>query len=152
MTSPPFSLSQSLVQKAGILTAGILCLVVLGWPNSESWNSVEEQSIIGEAKYTRKPVPSGVSLETLPSGPSVGPRVDLNRGTLEDFKRLPGVGVVLAQRIIDYRHTYGRFPTVEALHLVSGIGKARIARLRLLVMVSHDQPHEEVIEALSQAS
>jgi len=57
------------------------------------------------------------------SGPLVGP-VDLNSATLEQLDALPGIGPVLAQRILDWRTTNGRFSTVEELGEVSGIGEA----------------------------
>ena len=152
MSVPSFSWSQSLVQKVGILTFGILCLVVLGWPISEPRNSVVQQSSIAEEPDKSEIAHNAFSQATLPTGQSLRAQVDLNTGTLEDFKQLPGIGVVLAQRIVDYRQAHGHYKAVGALHSVSGIGKARIARLRPLVTVNIGQPHEKVIEALSQAS
>jgi len=68
------------------------------------------------------------------SGPVVGP-VDLNSATLEQLDNLPGIGPVLAQRILDWRTTNGRFSTVEELGEVSGIGEATLGDLRPLVRV-----------------
>ncbi|HTE72109.1 MAG TPA: helix-hairpin-helix domain-containing protein [Actinomycetes bacterium] len=61
--------------------------------------------------------------------------VDLNTATLEQLDTLPGIGPVLAQRILDWRAANGRFSTVEELGEVSGIGEATLGDLRPLVTV-----------------
>ena len=67
------------------------------------------------------------------SGPA-GP-VDLNTATLEVLDGLPGIGPVLAQRILDWRAAHGRFSTVDELGEVSGIGEATLTDLRPAVTV-----------------
>jgi competence ComEA-like helix-hairpin-helix protein len=62
--------------------------------------------------------------------------VDLNRATTEDLARLPGVGPVLATRIVTTREADGRFGSVEELKKVKGLGRSRLARLRALVTVT----------------
>lgn len=69
------------------------------------------------------------------AGGAPGAQVDLNAATLEQFQQLPGVGPVLAQRIMDYRTRHGGFRSVEQLREVSGIGARRFADLRPLVRV-----------------
>jgi competence protein ComEA len=59
--------------------------------------------------------------------------VDVNTATLAELDTLPGVGPVLAQRILDWRAENGRFTVVDELGEVSGIGDAVLARLRPLV-------------------
>jgi len=61
--------------------------------------------------------------------------VDLNSATLDTLDGLPGIGPVLAQRILDWRTTNGRFSTIEELGEVSGIGEATLGDLRALVRV-----------------
>ena len=48
---------------------------------------------------------------------------------------LPGVGPVLAQRILDHREQHGGFRSVADLRQVEGIGDARYEQLKDLVTV-----------------
>ncbi|MFJ1645628.1 helix-hairpin-helix domain-containing protein [Streptomyces sp. NPDC088258] len=66
------------------------------------------------------------------AGAAGGP-LSLNTATPEQFDTLPGVGPVLAQRIVDYRTRHGGFRSVDELREVSGIGDRRFADLQPLV-------------------
>jgi competence protein ComEA len=68
------------------------------------------------------------------AGGSTAP-IDLNTATPAELETLPGVGPVLAQRILDWRTEHGQFATVDQLSDVPGIGDARLAQLRDLVRV-----------------
>ena len=68
------------------------------------------------------------------AGAAPGGRLDLNTATVEQLDALPGVGPVLAQRIVDYR-TKTPFASVDQLDDVAGIGPARAAELADLVTV-----------------
>ncbi len=61
--------------------------------------------------------------------------VNLNTATLDQLDTLPGIGPVLAQRILDWRTQHGRFVTIDQLKDVSGIGDATFADLATLVTV-----------------
>jgi len=76
------------------------------------------------------PAASGTSPDAAATGP-----VDLNTATLEQLDALPGIGPVLAQRILDWRTAHGRFTAVDELGEVSGIGEATLADLRPVVRV-----------------
>ena len=60
---------------------------------------------------------------------------DLNRASAGELDRLPGVGPVLAARIVDYRAQHGAFRRVEELMAVRGIGPRLYARLAPRVSV-----------------
>mgnify|MGYP001812189286 CR=1 FL=1 len=56
--------------------------------------------------------------------------VDLNRANAVELEALPGVGPVLASRIVAYRDLNGPFEAVEDLLDVGGIGEAKLAAMR----------------------
>lgn len=57
-------------------------------------------------------------------------KVNLNQATLEDLRELPGIGPVLAQRILVQREQAGPFRTLEDLLVVKGVGTKRLEGLR----------------------
>jgi competence protein ComEA len=63
-------------------------------------------------------------------------RIDINSASAKELEELPGIGPVLAQRIVAYRQQNGSFASVEDLKLVKGIGDAIFARVRDYVVVN----------------
>jgi len=61
--------------------------------------------------------------------------INLNTATAEQLEAIPGIGPVLAQRIIEYRQTHGRFQSVDELLEVRGIGSKRLENMRPYVVV-----------------
>jgi competence protein ComEA len=70
-----------------------------------------------------------------PGAGVAGGLVDINTASAEQLDALPGVGPVLAQRIVDWRTAHGRFDSVDQLRDVDGIGAAKFAQLRDRVTV-----------------
>jgi competence protein ComEA len=66
---------------------------------------------------------------------TVPQKINLNTAEAWVLKALPGIGEVLAQRIIDYRDLNGGFLRVEDLTAVEGIGADLYEKLRGLVTV-----------------
>ncbi|WP_225310306.1 ComEA family DNA-binding protein [Microbacterium testaceum] len=61
--------------------------------------------------------------------------LDLNTATREQLDELPRVGPAMADRILEWRETNGRFTSVDDLLSVPGIGEKMLAGLRDLVRV-----------------
>jgi competence protein ComEA len=104
-----------------------------------------EQIVVG-APAAGPPAAGPTAAGTGPgSGPAAGGaaegavrpdgRLDLNLATLEDLDELPGVGPVLAERIVSHRESIGRFSEVGELRDVSGIGEKTFQDLAELVTV-----------------
>jgi competence protein ComEA len=61
--------------------------------------------------------------------------ININRATAGELDGLPGIGPVLASRIIDYRKANGPFASVDDLQKVSGIGVSKFAQFKSKVRV-----------------
>ncbi len=76
--------------------------------------------------------------------PDKAPPVDINTADAEELDTLPGIGPVLAERIIAWRQANGPFMEIEQLLEVSGIGEATLAELREFVTVGEqEQTHRQ---------
>ncbi len=52
--------------------------------------------------------------------------VNINTADIAELAGLPGIGEVLARRIVDYRNAHGSFTAVEQLTNVEGIGEGKL--------------------------
>jgi competence protein ComEA len=65
-----------------------------------------------------------------PAGADAAPTVvNINAATVAELETLPGIGAVMAERIIAWRTQHGRFASVAQLQQVSGIGPSKYAAL-----------------------
>jgi len=62
--------------------------------------------------------------------------LDVNRATEDELMQLPGVGPVLAARIVAARAAVGQFGAVDDLRRVPGLGRGRIDALRRFLVTS----------------
>jgi competence protein ComEA len=121
----------SRIADAVVAAGGALPGVDLGSVNLARKLVDGEQIVVGGP--TPALPPAGAA--STQSGPAAGGVVNLNAATATELDSLPGVGPVLAQRIVDYRAQHGPFSSVEQLREVSGIGAAKFANLRSRVTV-----------------
>ncbi|WP_181870999.1 ComEA family DNA-binding protein [Sphaerisporangium album] len=90
-----------------------------------------EQIVVGAprgATVVTAPVP-------IPGSETPAEVLDLNAATPSQLETLPGVGEVLAARIVEYRQSHAGFRTVAQLREVTGIGERKFAGLRDRVRV-----------------
>lgn len=66
---------------------------------------------------------------------TLGLALDLNRASPADFAAVPGLGPVLAGRIIDHRTEHGPFKHIDDLLQVKGIGPKLLEKIRPFVVI-----------------
>lgn len=81
---------------------------------------------------TEHPV-SEPSAETRQAQP--GFPIDINTATAEELTALPGIGEVLAGRIVSYREQYGFFLSTEELMDVAGISEKKYEAIKEYVAI-----------------
>lgn len=60
-------------------------------------------------------------------------KLNINTATASDLEKLPGVGKVLADRIVAHRENFGPFRRTEDLIIVRGISDRKFRELRTLI-------------------
>ena len=129
---------------------------VAGWVSNPGVVTVAEGSIVADAVAAAGGMRPGAAADAVNlaaalvsgqqvvvPGPDSGERpssaagpeglISLNQATEAELESLPGVGPVLAGRIVAHRESQGPFQEVEDLLRVPGIGEAKLASLRDLV-------------------
>jgi competence protein ComEA len=99
--------------------------------------SVNAAALLTDGEQIAVGVPGAAAPAAAPgaAAPAAGRLLDLNTATPTDLDALPGIGPVLAQRIVDHRTAHGPFTSVDQLDDVSGIGPAIFADLATRVRV-----------------
>ncbi len=96
-----------------------------------------QQIYVPSKAETATPVlPTAVpSPQTAAQPSSPGQKININVANTTELETLPGIGPVLAQRIIDYRQVHGPFAQPEDIKNVSGIGDATFMRIQDMIII-----------------
>lgn len=105
-----------------------LLIVLLAFISTCAGVSVGRRSVGESAMITYDLVPEATD-------PLPDTVININTATAEELMTLPGVGEVLANRIIAYRTANGPFNRVDELILVEGIGLGTLDRFREQITV-----------------
>ncbi|MEU8224267.1 helix-hairpin-helix domain-containing protein [Kribbella sp. NPDC048915] len=92
-----------------------------------------EQIIVGQP--TQPPSTQQPPSTTGPPTKAPSTPVNLNTATLAELDALPGVGPVLAQRILDHRTENGPFTSIDQLQEVPGVGPKKFDSLKSHVRI-----------------
>lgn len=88
--------------------------------------------------------------------PEISYPLDLNAATAEELETLPGVGAILAERIVSYREAVGGFQTLEELQQVNGIGSGIYSQIAPYLFIIGElqtiSPESELPEATDAAA
>jgi len=82
-------------------------------------------------RYTPAQIQSSFSVTET----QTGLRVNINTASAPELEQLPGVGKVIAERIILHREQYGPFRREEHLMMVRGISDRKFRTLRSMIRV-----------------
>lgn len=111
-----------------LLCACLICLAFLG--GLYLGRNLTGPGIFVSVSPTATPsaVPGGAttSPSTTEASFSSSTLININNATLSELQTLPGIGPVLAQRILDHREENGLFSSVADLTKVNGIGAKRL--------------------------
>jgi competence protein ComEA len=78
---------------------------------------------------------------------TLGLTLDPNLATASDLEAIPGIGPVLAERIVEFREKQGPFKDIEALKDVKGLGAGKLAKIRsFLAIISIEASHQNAGE------
>jgi competence protein ComEA len=75
----------------------------------------------------------------------LGLALDPNLATAGDLEALPGIGPVLARRIVEFREEQGPFKDIEELQKVKGLGPKLLDKIRPYLVIISDslESHEQ---------
>ena len=128
-TMPGGSRVGDAVQEAG----GPLRKAVLDGLNLARPLTDGEQVVVPDRGSAAAPAAGGAPASPGVAGAPAAPTVSLNQATVADLEALPGIGPVLAERIISHRDSIGGFKEVGELRDVPGIGEKTFQSLAPLV-------------------
>jgi competence protein ComEA len=92
-------------------------------------------ALLKDGQVVRAPRKSAAATGMAVLATTPGGLVNINTASLQELDTLPGIGPVLAQRILDYRAANGPFGTVEDLQQLEGLGPGIFEKIKDLVTV-----------------
>lgn len=94
--------------------------------------SINQNNVTIQSPSTTSAAPQA---DTLAAPTTVSDLININTAPIELLDTLPGIGPVLAQRIVDYRQTNGDFKNISELSNVEGIGNEKLLAIYDMITV-----------------
>lgn len=119
-------------ERRGGLLVVVLLLIGAGW---DAWRAVHvppPPRVVGVSTPAMQDA-TPARPESSRAAPDSVRILDLNRADARDLDALPGIGPVLAARIVEHRLRHGAFHSIDELRAVRGVGPRLLERLRPLV-------------------
>jgi competence ComEA-like helix-hairpin-helix protein len=110
--------------------------------------AIDEADVVSESEDAPSEVESTAEDWEFPTGEpeAESGRVDLNTASAEELQKLPGVGRILAMRIVDYRNEEGPFEEPAGIMAVPGISETLYARIADWLILSSAEPEVAEVE------
>ena len=115
---------------AAFLTAAVAFMSGHFFGRQMSQPAIQVSAVISDGPTVVTTLPKEQKEELQVSFP-----IDINSATLQELMALPGIGEVLAQRIIDHRSEHGPFENVEGIMEVNGISNKRYEDIKDLICI-----------------
>ncbi len=98
-------------------------------------NTGAAQSSVSESADADVEAETTSNQETAENTTSSENKINLNTASAAELSILPGIGEVLAERIVAYRREHGTFTAVEEVMNVSGIGETKFEAMKDYITV-----------------
>ena len=82
-----------------------------------------------------KGIEANARVQRARTGDPRGMVININTASVSDLEKLPGVGKVLAERIVEHRENYGPFRRAEHLLMVRGISDRKFREMQQMLTV-----------------
>ena len=102
---------------------------------SRLWVPAVGEAVGADVVAVSPPAGSGAGGRSGADGGRAGVPLNVNTAEAAALEELPGIGPALAAAIVEHRRRHGPFATVDELVEVSGIGPAKLERIRPLATV-----------------
>lgn len=126
-------------ERRGLLVVALLLALGAAWDLAQARRAREvaarahatapRAGLAADSARVVPPAPEPAASNDRPAS-ELSAALDLNRATAAELDELPGIGPVLAARIVEHRSRHGRFRRVDELLAVPGIGPKLLERLR----------------------
>ena len=136
--SSPTTLSISASAETAVASASAVPVSVSVSVSVPAVSAVPFSNAEAAASFMESSVSAQEPMELSVSEQSTSGLVNINTATIEELDALPGIGPVIAQRIVDYRTQYGPFSAKEQIKNVSGIGDKKYSDIESLIEVRNE--------------
>lgn len=116
-----------------LLCMGVLLLRTLPAPAVETERTAVYTPEALDTRSERDRLNEILGIEEAETPPDTAGRLNINTADAEALQTLPGIGPVLAERIVSYREANGPFQNVSHLKDVTGIGDGVYAKIADLI-------------------
>ena len=118
-----------------ITICGVIFMLGVFWGRHTTYSVTQ---LIENDGTVTKEIGNSASSEIEKTSSQLKGKVNINTADVGLLRQLPGIGDVLAQRIVDYRSENGQFTSVEDLVNVEGFGEKRLESLKEYITIGYD--------------